>query len=391
MTDALRPSAQLTVQAVTVAEGELLRDQEADLAVDEATRTATARNHTTTHLLHAALRAVLGDHVKQAGSLVGPDRLRFDFQHISAMTPAEIARVEALVNEAVLADTAVDVREMDHAEAVAEGAIALFGEKYAERVRVVRVPGVSMELCGGTHLRATGQAGPFVILSESGVAAGVRRIEGATGHNALAFLRAQREAMAQVAELLRAKPQEAPERVRALQKEIKTLRKDLEKAATQAAAAGPAGDILDAVETVGGVRLLAVKTGAPHMGALRSMLDAVRSRLDSNSIIALACEADGKANLIVAVSRICTRASPPRRSSSPWPPKSAGRAAAGPTWPSPAAPTPRASRRLRGPAGPGAGLGAGGAQRGEGRSRDSPATEGTHSPGDMGNASDIQA
>ena len=303
VTDTLHPSAQLTVQAITVAEGELLCDQEAELAVDEATRTATARNHTTTHLLHAALRTVLGEHVKQAGSLVGPDRLRFDFQHISAMTPGEITRVEALVNAAVLADTAVDVREMDHAAAVAEGATALFGEKYADRVRVVRVPGVSMELCGGTHLRATGQAGPFVILSESGVAAGVRRIEGATGHNALDFLRAQREAMAQVAELLRAKPQETPERVRALQKEIKALRKDLEKAATQAASAGPAGDILDAVETVGGVRLLAVKTGAPNMGALRSMMDDVRSRLDSNSIIALACEADGKVNLIVAVSK----------------------------------------------------------------------------------------
>ena len=189
---ALKPAPELTVHPITVTEGELLLDQEVTLTVTEGERLATARNHTATHLLHSALRKVLGEHVKQAGSLVGPDRLRFDFTHISAMTAEEIAQVEALVNEAVLADINLRVETMPYDQATQLGAMALFGEKYQAEVRVVQVPGVSIELCGGTHLRATGQTGPFVILSEAGVAAGVRRIEGATGFNSLGLLYGQR-------------------------------------------------------------------------------------------------------------------------------------------------------------------------------------------------------
>ena len=301
VTASLKPAANLTVQAVTVTQGEVLCDQEAELIVAEDQRLATSRNHTTTHLLHAALREVLGVHVKQAGSLVEPERLRFDFTHITAMSQDEIAQVEHKVNQAVLADIALDIEEMEYTDAVAKGAMALFGEKYTNRVRVVQVPGVSVELCGGTHLRATGQAGPFVILSESGVAAGVRRIEAATGFNSLDFFRIQREVMGQLSEMLKGKPHEVADKVGSLQKEVKKLKKDIEKVGAQAAASG-GGDIMDNVQDIGGIKVLTAKTGAPNMGALRNMMDDVRSKLPSG-VAALACEADGKANLIIYVSK----------------------------------------------------------------------------------------
>ena len=301
VTDSLKPNPGLTVHAVAVRDGEMAVGQPVNLAVNQSMRQATARNHTATHLLHAALRKVLGEHVKQAGSLVGPDRLRFDFTHIAAMSADEIAAVEREVNRAILDDIALDVRTMSHKEAVAEGAMALFGEKYGDEVRVVKVPGVSTELCGGTHLKATGQTGYFFILSETGVAAGVRRIEAATGWNAIDLVESQRRAMHVLAEQLKARPDELAARVKSLQKEIKSLKKDLENMATKAASA-PGTDIMDEVKDIGGVKVLAARVAAPNMGALRKLMDDVRSKLPSG-VACLVAGGDGKANVVLYVSK----------------------------------------------------------------------------------------
>jgi len=301
VTEALKPDAGLTVHQITVSEGEILLDQEATLRVEVSTRRATERNHTATHLLHAALRNVLGEHVKQAGSLVAPDRLRFDFTHIAAMNAEEIEAVEQAVNKAALADIKVRTESMSHAMAVARGAMALFGEKYGDEVRVVEIAGVSVELCGGTHLRATGEIGTFMILSESGVAAGVRRIEGATGWNALERIRSQRSELAEVAAALKSQPGELAGRVKALQSEVKKLGKDIERLASQAASAKGA-DIMDNLEEIGGVKTLIAQVEAPNVKALRELMDDVRSKLPSG-VACLAASIDGKAPLILSVSK----------------------------------------------------------------------------------------
>lgn len=302
--NALKPNPHLTAHVITVEDGEIAEGQEAELVVEEGPRLATARNHTTTHLLHAALRKVLGEHVKQAGSLVGPDRLRFDFTHIAALTPEEIAAVEREVNRAVLANAPVCTSVLSYEEAVARGAMALFGEKYEEEVRMVEVPNFSTELCGGTHLTSTGQAGPFVILSESGVAAGVRRIEAATGWNALDYYEQQRSAVHDVAGALKlrsAAPEDVVKRIRTLQDELKKLAKDNEKLAAKAASA-KGGDIMDDLQDVNGVKLLAARVDAPNVKALRDIMDDVRSKLPSG-VACLVTENDGKVPLILYVSK----------------------------------------------------------------------------------------
>ena len=302
--DTIRPLQKIIAHHVEVKEGEILPEQEVSLTVQEGARMAAARNHTCTHLLHAALRRVLGTHVHQAGSLVAPDRLRFDFSHIAAVTPEELAAVEEEVNRLILADYPVSTREMAHDAAVASGAMALFDEKYGETVRVVSVgedgaDPASVELCGGTHLSRTGQAGCFAILSESGVAAGVRRIEAATGWNALRLLREQRRELAELAAQLKGRPGELASRVDVLQKENRTLRKELEKAQSRS---GGSGNIMEAAVEAGGVRLLAVKVGSMGMKALRELMDDVRSRLPSG-VACLAAEDSGKAQIILYVSR----------------------------------------------------------------------------------------
>jgi alanyl-tRNA synthetase len=183
----------------------------------------TERNHTGTHLLHAALRATLGDHVVQRGSLVAPDRLRFDFSHHAPMTVEEIAEVERLVNEGIWDDHPVQIEQMAYDEAVADGAMALFGEKYGDRVRVVRIPDVSMELCGGTHVRRTGEIGLFKILGESGVAAGVRRLEAATGPGAFRYLESREDLLQSAADTLRTLPENLPHRASQLLDERSNL------------------------------------------------------------------------------------------------------------------------------------------------------------------------
>jgi alanyl-tRNA synthetase len=299
--DTIKPSPELVVHHVEAVEGDILLDQEVDLTVTEDDRVASARNHTCTHLLHAALRRVLGDHVKQAGSLVAPDRLRFDFTHIAPMTPEELAAVEREVNRVIMADIPLETDHMHYDDAVKRGAMALFGEKYGDEVRVVAIADESVELCGGTHLRATGQAGLFLIVSESGVAAGVRRIEALTGWNAMHAVLAQRSEQAQLSAMLKARPGEIVSRVESLQKENRTLRKDMERAAAQATS-GQGRNIMDEATDVAGVKLLAAKVEVPNVKALRDLMDDVRSKLVSGIACLAAVDGD-KVQLIIAVSK----------------------------------------------------------------------------------------
>ncbi|MFW5489979.1 MAG: alanine--tRNA ligase [Desulfovibrio sp.] len=300
--DALKPASTLTMHKIFVNEGDLAKGQDATLEVDEELRTASARNHTTTHLLHAALRQVLGAHVNQAGSLVGPDRLRFDFSNNSPMTDEQILAVEELVNKSIMADAPVDCQIMSHDAAMEKGATALFGEKYGDEVRVVEVPGFSMELCGGTHLARTGQAGSFTIFSETGVAAGVRRIEAATGANAMAAFQAQRAELDSTAKLLKSKPSEVSDKVKALQKEVKAQLKEIEKLQARLLS-GESRSLMDEVEEIGGIKVLAVKVDVPSVKVLREQMDDIRSKMSSGVALLAAPQDGGKVMLIMAVSK----------------------------------------------------------------------------------------
>ena len=302
VTDTMKPMPTLTVMQVEVTEGVVHADQEVSLEVTEGIRFDTMRNHTCTHLLQAALRKVLGTHVHQAGSSVGPDHLRFDFTHIKAMTPEEISAVEREVNAMILADHPAVAKQMSYDEAVKTGALALFNEKYGDQVRVLFVGSegqepCSVEFCGGTHLARTGQAGSFVILSEGGVAAGVRRIEAATGWNAYEVMAKRRAELNELSAMLKVRSSDIASRVDAMQKEIKALRKELEKA--QAASCG---DVMSNVEEINGVKVLAVKAGAMNVKALREMMDDVRSKLPSG-VACLVGEDGGKAQMLLYVSK----------------------------------------------------------------------------------------
>jgi alanyl-tRNA synthetase len=248
--------------------------------VEEPTRRDTERNHTATHLLQAALRKVLGEHVHQMGSLVTPDRLRFDFNHGGPLTPDETARVEELVNAEIWRNDAVRTREMAYDEARGLGAMALFGEKYGDRVRVVEVPGFSMELCGGTHVRSTGQIGLFRIVGESGIAAGVRRIEAVTGPGAFARVRRDEQALRDAAALLKTREENLLPRLQQVLEQNRELQKQLEKARAQGGGDQIAG-LIEGAEQVDGTRVIAAPVEAAGADDLRVLGDALRARLGS--------------------------------------------------------------------------------------------------------------
>ncbi len=276
--------------------------------IDAGRRAAIRRNHTATHLLHAALRQVLGPHVKQAGSLVAPDRLRFDFVHFSALTPEQLRNIEQIVNKHILRNTHVETVVKPTQEAIAAGAMALFGEKYGDKVRVVSVPGVSMELCGGTHVHATGDIGLFAIVSEGGVAAGTRRIEAITGTESLKLFEVNREIVHSLGQLVNARPEELAAKVNTLQDETKRLARELQQAKMKAAMGGGSGAQEDAID-VAGVKLIAREVSGLDKDALRALVDQHRDRIKSG-VVVLAAPSDGKVSIVVGVTPDLTKKVP---------------------------------------------------------------------------------
>jgi alanyl-tRNA synthetase len=268
--------------------------------VDAGVRDATRRNHTATHLLHAALREVLGAHVKQAGSLVAPDRLRFDFAHVQPVTRLELERVERIVNEQIYRNTTVTTEVRSTREAIASGAMALFGEKYGDQVRVVSVPGFSRELCGGTHVSATGDIGFFVIVAESGVAAGVRRIEAVTGADAVAWAQHQRETLACVLDVLQVTDRQVVEAIEKLQSESKRFAREITQLKTKLAMGGGAGAEIDDTVQVSGVTLARRKVSDLDKDALRGLADALKAKIKSG-VVVIASGSDGKVQIVVSV------------------------------------------------------------------------------------------
>jgi len=270
--------------------------------VPRSKRLDTERNHTATHLLHAALREVLGDHVHQAGSLVAPDRLRFDFTHHGPMTDDEIARVEEIVNRGIFDAIPLDIREKSYADAVASGAMHLFGEKYGDVVRVVSVPGVSEELCGGTHVRNTSEIGLFRIVTESGIAAGVRRIEAITGPKAYELLNGLAKTVDEISALVRGAPDTVVKKVQSLVDERKSLEKRVEEA-TRGSTEEEVERLLNMVHRVDSVRVIATDVRIPlaDMKAFTSLMDAVRERLKFG-VAVLSADVAGKHTLLCIVS-----------------------------------------------------------------------------------------
>ena len=300
-----QPGSRPRLHLVRVDKGVLRPGDIVTAEVADTIRDATRRNHTATHLLHAALRQVLGAHVKQAGSLVAPDRLRFDFVHFSAVTREQLDDIERLVTVEILRNTPVTTEVRSTEEAMASGAMALFGEKYGDRVRVVSIPGFSMELCGGTHVRATGDIGPFVITEESGVAAGVRRVEALTGAGALAWMQQQRDSLARLVGALNSTPAQAVDVVQRLQSEVRRLTRDVESLKMRAAMGGGTDGAADDTQTVEGVKVIARRVSGLEKAALRGLSDTLRDRLGSG-IVVIASENDGKVSLVVSVSKDLT-------------------------------------------------------------------------------------
>jgi alanyl-tRNA synthetase len=265
--------------------------------VEAPARRETERHHTATHLLHAALRRVLGEHVHQQGSLVAPDRLRFDFAHTGPMTPDEIADVERLVNEAILANYEVCQHQLGYREALDRGAMALFSEKYGDVVRVIEIPGVSMELCGGTHVRTTGQIGLFRIVSESGVAAGVRRVEAVTGELAYARVLRDERTLREAARLLRTREDNLLPRIQTLLDEQRELQRQLERSRSEGAVDRLAPCSSAPLRT-GGTRVIAAVVSAENADELRALGDQLRERLGSGVAVLAATFAGEKSSLL---------------------------------------------------------------------------------------------
>jgi alanyl-tRNA synthetase len=293
------------VHKVRVTEGALRENDEVAVSVDSPRRQGLRQHHTGTHLLHAALRRVLGTHVAQAGSLVAPDHLRFDFSHGGSVKDREVEHIEELVNEQVQANTPVTNETMALKEALAAGAMALFGEKYGDRVRVVRIGDFSIELCGGTHLDATGQIGFFKVDTEGAVAAGVRRIEAVAGTAALEAVTRQQRVLREIGDLLKIAPADAPHRLRKLLDEQRVLERQLQELQGKAARS-QADDLVAGARQVNGVAVVAGRIDGLDGDGLRAVADRLRDRLGSG-IVCVGSVLDGKVNLVAAVTKDLTR------------------------------------------------------------------------------------
>ena len=279
-----------------VVSGTIKKDAKADLSVSSLNRGNTCKNHTATHLLQEALREVLGDHVEQSGSYQDGERTRFDFSHGQAMTTEELKKVEEIVNAKIAEDLPVETKVMSLEEAKKTGAMALFGEKYGDTVRVVMIGDFSRELCGGTHVGHTGEIASFKILSESGVAAGVRRIEAITGNNVTAYYQEMEERLNAVARVLKTSPATLLDRAEHLMAEMKVLQSENESLKSKAAK-DALGDVMNQVKEVKGVKLLAASVAGVDMNGLRDLGDQLKAKI-GEGVIVLISDCDGKVNMV---------------------------------------------------------------------------------------------
>jgi len=298
--DTQKPVAGLVVHRVQVKQGAFRAGMTAQLQVDRARRNAIRANHSATHLLHKALKVVLGEHVKQAGSVVAPDALRFDYSHFQAPTREQLERVEDLVNGWIRDNQDAQTQVMGLEEAKKAGAVALFGEKYGDRVRVVTVHPESTELCGGTHVRRSGDIGLFKIQQESSIASGVRRVVALTGVGAFAYLRELEHELGQAAGLLKTTPRELAKRVEATQKRVKELEKKVEEAAVRASSGAATQE--DAVREVAGIKVVTRRVDPADAKVFRTLADNLRDKLKSG-LVAIGGEKDGKALILVAATK----------------------------------------------------------------------------------------
>ncbi len=301
ISDTKKPLPDLFVHHCEIVTGELKVTDPATIKVDTERRQRIIINHTATHLLQAALQNHLGDHIKQAGSLVTPERLRFDFTHFSPVTPAELIAIEAEVNSQIRTNAEVMSQLMSADDAKQSGAMALFGEKYGDEVRVISVGDYSKELCGGTHANAAGDIGLFRILSEGGIAAGVRRIEAVTGETALALVHQQQQTLQKLADIVKSDPQQLELRIQKMVEHQKELEKEVEQLHSKLNAER-SNELLDQLQDIDGIKLLAVKVPGVDGKGLREFSDQLRDKVGSG-VLVLAAESDGKVALLVAVTK----------------------------------------------------------------------------------------
>jgi alanyl-tRNA synthetase len=304
VSDTIKLPGNLIVHVGKVESGYFHTGDTVHLAVDAQLRKDTEIHHTATHILHAVLHKVLGDHAKQAGSLVAPDRLRFDFTHFTAVTPEELARIERLVNDEIRQNRQLTVRVMELEEALKTGAMALFEEKYGDRVRLVEIPGFSRELCGGTHTHWTGDIGLFVIIQETSIAAGVRRIEALAGRHALEYINRCRQVLNHTAEALKVAPSEVAERIEKILAQQRQMEKELE--ALKASAAGRrSADLFDQTEEIDGVGVLVTQIQADNPKVLREINDKFKEKF-TKGIAVLGAVSEGKVFLLAGVTQELT-------------------------------------------------------------------------------------
>ncbi len=285
----------------TLEHGSLQPGERVEARVDAARRQATVLNHSGTHLLHAALRTVLGDHVQQKGSLVGPDRLRFDFTHYEPVTPAQLEQIETLVNQQVRANAVAETRVMSVDDALAAGAMALFGEKYGDQVRVLSIGEFSVELCGGTHVRHAGDIGLLKITSEGGIAAGVRRIEAVTGERALQWVSSNENRLQRIAELVKGGREDADEKVAQVLEKNRRLEKELQQLKSKLASSQGSDLAAEAVE-INGIKVLAARLDGADSKALRETLDQLKNKLGSAAVVLGTVDGD-KVSIIAGVTK----------------------------------------------------------------------------------------
>jgi alanyl-tRNA synthetase len=303
--DTQHPTPQLTAHRGKVKKGRVQIGDKVGLAVNPEHRQRIMLNHSATHILHSVLRRELGAHVRQAGSLVAPDRLRFDFHHTGPIDDEKLARIEAQVNRHVREDAGVTIEEMGYQEAIHAGALAFFGDKYGDRVRVVKIGEISTELCGGTHVKRSGQIGLFKLPFESGVAAGVRRVEAFTGEGALGLIDSYERRLNEIGALLRGSAADAVDKVKKLlerqkelEKEIEKLRGELEK--------DQLPELLEKKQTVAGANILISRVDGLDAGQLRDIADQLKEKLGSG-VVVLASAGEANVNLVASVSKDLTK------------------------------------------------------------------------------------